>query len=148
MNNNCPFCAKPMDDSGAAFEQVEGADDGERYFEEDRALAVLFANEVLFVNAPHWRTDWPEEARQFPVPLVNCNDVFAWGHADGEMLPYAEIENLWTMWRKDSSWGPAVWCIQRRKRVPQKPVEDAIREAGIWNLDSMGLLPNREARNE
>jgi len=43
--------------------------------------------------------------------------------------------------------GPAVWCIQQRKQMPQRPVEDRIRAGGIWDLDSMGLLPNRREFN-
>jgi len=48
------------------------------------------------------------------------------------------------MWEKDPDWGVAVWCIGRRKQMPQKPIEKSIREAGVWDLDSMGLASNTQ----
>jgi hypothetical protein len=43
---------------------------------------------------------------------------------------------------KDPIHGAAVWCIKKRQCWPQAPVEKSIREAGIWDLDS--LLPVRK----
>lgn len=157
MSNNCPNCYTLMTDDSPAFKQVEGTQDGEYYFCEAQALAVLLANGVVFVTHPWWQKDWPEAAREFPMLMVNCYGVFdvVWDLVcpdneilpAGEMLPYIEIASLWAMWRKDSSWGPAVWCMQRRKQMPQQLIEGIIREARIWDLDSMGLRPNRENGN-
>lgn len=111
-------------------------------FEVEMALAVLLANEVVFINSPWWREDLPEADRKLIQVFVNCNDVFAWGAADAEELPLGEIETLYRMWLKDSAWGPAVWCIIQRGYMPQKPVENAIKKAGIWNLEDYKLLSN------
>lgn len=132
-------------------------------FEKGMALAQLLLNEVVFTNSYWWKHeklgDWSKEEHRFaaaPDPearwtkeesrltslSVNCNDVFAWGCSDSESLPYAEIENLWRMWRKDPSWGSAIWCMVQRNQMPQKPVEDILRKAGIWDLDKLGLGKN------
>lgn len=129
----------------------------EMIFESTMALAHLLLNEVVFLNSNWWmhfetdikdskwalkpRSDarWTKEESRMISVNVNCNDVFAWGCADSETLPYDQIKTLYQMWKKDPEWGPAVWCMIQRKFMPQKPVEDAIRKAGIWNLDEMGL---------
>jgi len=114
----------------------------EDIFEKDPALAVLLAHEVVFLNDHWWENDWPDRAKEAASLNVACNDVFAWGCSDAERLPYSEIEALYGHWEKDREWGAAVWCMKRRNQMPQKPVEDRIRKAGIWDLDAMGLGPN------
>jgi hypothetical protein len=116
--------------------------DKEQKFEEDQALAHLLMNEVVFINSNHWRDDWSEDDRKQISVNVSCNDVFAWGCADGETLPCNQIETLYNMWLKDPAWGPAVWCMIQRKQMPQKPVEKIIRAAGIWDLDKLNIGPN------
>lgn len=111
-------------------------------FEDSMALAVLLAKEIVLINSYWWRKDLPESDRKNVGVFVICNDIFAWGCADAEDLPHEEIETLYKMWRKDPCWGPAIWCIKQRKQMPQKPVEEDIRKAGIWNLDEMGLNSN------
>lgn len=111
-------------------------------FEEEGALALMIINEVVFLNSNWWKKDWPEAAQKSISINVNCNDVFAWGSADAETLPYSQIETLYKMWRKDPSWGAAVWCMIQRNQMPQKPVEKRIREAAIWDLDSLKLGTN------
>jgi hypothetical protein len=120
---------------------VEQGFDGknEVEFNEELAIAVLLIEEVLFCNDHWWMKDWPDEAKDRTSLNVNCNDVFAWGCSDAETLPHSQLENLWHMWRKDPEWGPAIWCMQQRRKMPQKPVEDRIKKAGIWDLKSMNL---------
>jgi len=97
-------------------------------------LAHLLIENVIFINNGWWIDHWPKDS----VTLhVNCNDIFSWASADGEDITHSEINELYKMWKKDPGWGPAVWCIKKRKLMPQKPVEDMIRKAGIWNLDEI-----------
>jgi hypothetical protein len=116
-------------------------------FEKKMALAHLLMNGVVFLNSFWWEESWPEECKKLPSISVNCNDIFLWGCADGETLNYSEIEDLYKKWKKDPSYGPAIWCIIKRKQLPQKPVEDSIRKAGIWDLDALTeehqIRPNR-----
>ena len=107
--------------------------------EPEYALAALLAGRAVFLST-HWsEKEWPEEARQGLVIYANCNDVFAWGCADGEAVRHDEIVDLFDHWDKDRDWGAAVWCARKRRLMPQPPVERIIRHAGIWNLDTMGL---------
>ena len=105
-------------------------------------LAALLAAQVIFLNSHHWEKDWPEAAQRTVALCVNCNDVFAWACADAEDLEYREIESLFDDWQKDPTWGPAVWCMKKRNLMPQPPVEKAIRAAGVWDLDELGLQAN------
>ena len=109
----------------------------EDMFEEGPALARLLAADVIFLNDHWWEDGWPAAAKAITSLIVNCNDIFAWGAADGEEVLYAELEDLYTHWEKDPQWGAAMWCIKKRKQLPQKPVLDAIREAGIWNIEDV-----------
>lgn len=109
----------------------------ERIFEPKGALALMLINEVIFLNSHHWEKDWPEAARQCVSLNVNCSDVFAWACADSEEATYAEIEAVYQHWKKDTGWGTAIWCIIKRKELPQRPVEKRIRDDGIWDLDAL-----------
>jgi hypothetical protein len=111
----------------------------EMKFEEDDALAHLLINGVIFLNSNWWKDEWSNEDRESISVNVQCNDIFMWGCSDAEGLPFDEIKNLYRMWRKDPDWGAAVWCMVQRKQMPQKPVEDIIRKASIWDLDSLNL---------
>jgi len=119
----------------------------ERYemmFEENRALSELLHEQVVFLNSYWWEKELPEHIQGSITVSVQCSDVFAWACADAESLPYDQIERLWRMWKKDEHWGAAVWCMLRRKQMPQKPVEEKIRSAGIWDLDSLNLDDNTQ----
>lgn len=123
-------------------ERIQAHTDIEMVFEAEKALAHMLMNEVVFLNSHWWEKEWPEQARKEASINVNCNDVFAWGCADAETMLFDDIENLYRMWRKDPSWGAAVWCMIRRNQMPQKPVEKRVRDAGIWDLDSFKLGAN------
>lgn len=109
----------------------------EKMFEHEAALAHLLINEVVFLNSNWWEDSWPEDAKKTFSISLNCNDVFAWGCADAEGLRFYDLEDVYDHWEKDPSWGPAIWCIKKRKQMPQRPVEKSIREAGIWDLDQL-----------
>jgi hypothetical protein len=115
-------------------------------FESEQGLALLLLNEVVFLNSHHWEDEWPAEARAAAYLGVNCSDVFAWGCSDAEGAAYSDLEAVYRHWRKDPHWGTAVWCMIKRREMPQRPVEKRIRDAGIWDLDALaaehGLRPN------
>ena len=115
--------------------------DGNRVdcFDNDAAIAVLLDNSVLFANSrPYLEGD--EKMPQTIVLFVNCNDVFAWGCADGEELPLNEVQTLFKMWHEDKSWGAAKWCAIRRNQKPQPPVIEAMKQNGLWSaeMDALG----------
>ncbi len=113
--------------------------DNEPEMEGETALAVLLLDRVVFMNANWWKKTWPEDAKKMASIFVNCNDVFVWGSADAEELPYKELDNLYEHYHQDKSWGPAVWCIKQRGYMPQEPVYDAIQALDIWDLNTMNL---------
>lgn len=104
---------------------------------EGKMLAALLMAEVIFLNSHHWVKEWPEKARKVTSLNVSCSDVFAWACSDAEGIEYLDIEDLYDHWIKDPNWGPAVWCMKKRRRMPQKPVADAISKLGIWDLDQI-----------
>jgi hypothetical protein len=91
----------------------------------------LLAEGVLLLSDGWWKKDWPKGNI---TVHVNCNDVFAWGCADSEDVTFSEINQLYSMWKKDPIWGSAIWCIKKRNQPPQEPVKQEIMEAGIWCL--------------
>lgn len=112
----------------------------EQMFEEDRALAQLLLEEVVFRNTFWHEKDWPEDARKGSCFYVNCNDLFMWGCSDAEPLDLsdsAQLRNLYEFWIKDRKDGAAVWCMISRSIMPQRPYEKKIRDAGIWDLDAI-----------
>jgi hypothetical protein len=94
---------------------------GEAFFRHDRALALMLMNGVVLVVDNK--------------VCANCSDVFVWGSSDEEELPLDEIEPLYRLWR-ERPWGSSIWCLIKRKQMPQEPVGEAIRKAG-WDLDAL-----------
>ena len=76
-------------------------------------------------------------AKKTTAMAVDCSDVFAWGCADDEDMNYRDIEAVYGFWKKDPIWGTAVWCMTKRKELPQRPVADRIKKAGIWALEDL-----------
>lgn len=131
-------------------------------FETEKALAHLLMNDVVFLNSYWWKYydmgKYNKETKRFDTPLenptwtkdesraisvsVNCNDIFAWGCADAEDLPFKEIENLYRMWKADPNWGPAKWCAIQRNQKPQKPVIDSMKKSGSWDAVMESLESN------
>lgn len=109
----------------------------EEIFEEERALAALLMSESVFLNDHWWAKEWPEEARNLTSINANCNDIFMWGCADAEEIPYRELRSVYDHWVKDPREGVSVWCMKQRKQMPQRPVDKAIRAAAIWDLDAI-----------
>lgn len=70
---------------------------------------------------------------------VNCNDVFAWGCADDELLPDSEISKYVEM--SKTSWGSIKWVCQHREEKPQYPMIWDMSEAGEWD-EKMESLPD------
>lgn len=103
-------------------------------------LAHLLINSVVFLNTNWNQTDWPEEAKQGIVVLVNCNDSFG-PYADCERLQHADLVLLYRLWRRDPIYGPLAWCIAQRKTPPWR-ARERMQEAG-WDVDALvrGELP-------
>lgn len=101
--------------------------------EPEEMIAYMLIEGVLFTNNGHWDQKWPKDKTTLHV---NCNDVFAWGCADAEDISYSEIPELFNMFKKDEYYGPTMWCIKKRKQMPQKPLADRMIAAG-YNLEDL-----------
>lgn len=135
----------------SAKERAFGPDDKilqkpdiEVMFDDELALATLLADGVIFLNNHWWMEEegWPEAACKMASLNVNTNDVLAWGCADAEGITYDELRDVYDHWEKDYDWGIAVWCCKRNNMMPQPPIAEYIRKAGIWDIDNMGLRMN------
>jgi hypothetical protein len=115
-------------------------DDGKQYFDDEVALSILLKDEILFCNERKY-VDCRDGGSTI-VLFVICNDIFAWGFADGEDLPLGEVEKLYNMHKKDSQWGSTKWCCFRRKEKPQTPVEKMMKKDGSWDEDMEKLPEN------
>lgn len=78
---------------------------------------------------------------------VNCNDLFWWACADVEEISLEEIPALFNACYDENGyskhWGASIWACLHRKMRPQHPIEDAMKEAGVWT-DDLETLPVRE----
>jgi len=110
--------------------------DKEMRYEWSGILALLLNNEVIHLNSYHWKTEWPEEARKSTCLGVICSDVFSWGCADSEDISCGELKDLYLMYKDNPSWGPTIWCMIKRREMPQGPVAKLMREAGV-DVDSL-----------
>ena len=104
-------------------------------FFEDTALAKLLVDGILFVgdsdSGPFFETDKPREDATICVYL-NCNDLFAWGCADYELVTTFELRELYKMHIEDPEWGSVKWASKKRNLQPLKPVVKQMKEAGVW----------------
>jgi hypothetical protein len=74
---------------------------------------------------------------------VNCNDLFVWGCADGEPIPYSQLGYLYyTIENTPGRWGADLWACVRRCEMPQDPIRVSMEAGGIV-LDETVLAPNR-----
>lgn len=98
-------------------------------FGEDVILARLLISEHVLVNSRHWMDADKDKVYVGAI----CSDVFAWGCADVDELPYNQIRPFYNMIIKDPKWGAAKWSILNCGMMPQKPVYDAMVKAGSWD---------------
>jgi hypothetical protein len=106
--------------------------DGREHIYEEKAAAVLLQDGILFVNDG---TD-PESIYLF----VECNDVFAWGHADAEHLYTEDLLELYKLHMLNPNWGSVQWVSFKRNMQPQDSIIAAMKENGSWN-DRLEALP-------
>lgn len=107
--------------------------DKEMMFESQHALALLLMNEVIRINSQHWKKDWPEDARKATYLGVDCSDIFMWGCSDSEEINVDELKDLYHLFIDENlkGWGPTIWCLSKRREMPQGPIEEVMRDVGI-----------------
>lgn len=118
-------------------------DDHEPIFVEERALAQLLLDDKMHLNTAVFGPgeSWEEKT---VCAFLTCNDLFSWGCADGEPVTYGELESLYDAHMADPIWGTDKWVIYKRKQMPQGPVVDAWKKAGVWDIDESRIGPNTQ----
>jgi len=124
------------------WKYIDTNNEVEMVLEEHQALALFIQEEIILINTHWYKADWNKEQKKTLSMGVNCSDIFAWGCADSETIYLKDIDTLWQYYSKDPKWGPTLWCINKRKELPQKPVYKNIQADGIWNLDKLPLQTN------
>lgn len=111
-------------------------------FDEEAALAELLKTGTLFANERNYSYKKDDKSEGSTVVLlVSCSDVFAWGVADAQDLPYNEIESLYNMVKKyPGGWGSTAWVCFKRNEQPQKPMKEAMIAANAWD-EKLEALP-------
>lgn len=139
MNHECPDCREreEMDDAFLRY-------DGRVEVDEELALAALLRDSRVFANSADYTFNGKPTGHTV-ILFVGCNDLFAWGCADAEDLPYSEIPALYRAWREDPEYGVERWCCFRRNLQPQGPVKRDWVESGKWDAALEALPPNPDA---
>lgn len=118
---------------------ADGKEDN--YFDENEALACLLVANVVFCNQRKYVELDGTTEKSTTVIFMSCNDVFAWGCADGDTLLNDEIKPLFMMWHADKVYGPMRWICIKRDEKPQSPIVKDMKKAGVWD-DVMEALPD------
>lgn len=109
---------------------LELVDGVEEFIDEEYCLRMLL--DQLFI--------FPSKDGNF-VFAANCNDLFFWGCADAEVIPYNDIIPAWRSFRATGCL--TKWACLRRKMRPQHTIEKRMKERGEWDAD-LESLPVRE----
>lgn len=105
-------------------------------------IQKLNNNNVLFFNLK--KNDFFGEVQM----RVNCNDLFWWACADIEEITLEELPSLYDYCydeqgnEKYQGWGHSIWACLHRGMRPQHPIEDRMKEIGVW-IDELEALPVR-----
>ena len=128
--------------------------DGKEYCDEERALAQLLLDGVLFCNEREtveydykvvdgklFVDDNKPTTKGEPTTVlyVLCNDLFWWATADAERLPNSEIGRLYKMHMANKQYGADKWCCLRRKLRPQVPIVERMKKDGFWDAELEAL---------
>ncbi len=107
--------------------------DGTRHFIEEYALSVLLREQVLMMSYGD---------REICELMVVCNDLFYWGTADCEPLPYQDLEELYKAYKSKDIYAVSKWCCFKRNLQPQVSVIEKMKEEGSWTEEMEQLEKN------
>lgn len=116
-----------------------------KWFDEEEAIAQLLHDGVLFANSRDYSFELGgyKDGGYTIVLFLNCNDVFAWGCADGEDVDTKELETLYKLWYANKRWGATKWVCLKRNERPQIPIERDMKKEGAWDEEMEKLPENR-----
>ena len=100
--------------------------------DEEKMLIELLTAGVVFCNGDEKTTHL----------YVNCSDLFVWGSADAQELPYYEIENVHNAYLK-KGWEIDKWCCVQRNLQPQSPIIRDMKKSEAWD-ETLEALPKNQ----
>ena len=122
--------------------------DGEECLDENRALAKLLNEDILFCNTRQFLDLNGKPCEYTTVLFVLCNDLFVWGCADAEPFTSGtgtkdeDLFKLYKLYEENKIYGPMKWCCLKRGEQPQDPIKMEMIKAGYWDAELEALRPN------
>lgn len=109
--------------------------EGKEMVDEQAALMEVLSSEgVAFVHATDGGAFFESQDKNALITIsVNCNDLWMWGCADAEPLPFSELGPLVKELRANPQWGAWIWACKYRGLQPQPPVKQDMIKAGVWS---------------
>lgn len=142
-----PFFEIPVQQEPLQYNKLVDIDEQEFEFDENTILADFLKQGILFINNFWWMDgdfdeEWPQSARNKISINLNLNDIFYSASADAVSIDYDDLKELYQYYKTDGTWGPIVFGIKKRKRMPSQPIYKIIQQTNQWNLDLFDLQPN------
>lgn len=111
---------------------------GQFYFNDNLALAFFLQEEIVFLNDFWWvkKTGKNKNVRDKISVNVLLNDVFC-RDMDSEVLTFDQIEPLYDLVMKNRCFGPIIWAMNVRKKLPMDCWIKEIDRTGIWTVDEI-----------
>lgn len=115
---------------------------GEKYFDENLALACLLATDVCFLNNCKYGDEYTT------CIFVNANDIFV-PAADAESItqsdgdPDSEIIQLYKYWKEDPIYGPIKWLSIKRNCQPRGTIIKEMKRRKMWDDKMKSLSVNK-----
>lgn len=76
--------------------------------------------------------------------VYNTSDLFAWGYSSCDVVESdTQLEQLYQAWQAKGHLGVLVWQCKHENEKPQTPMEERMREAGVWD-EEMNALPDNQ----
>ena len=114
----------------------------EQIFDQNLAMAVLLAEEVIFLSTQWWKKELSEEQKKLICCSVNLDSVFAWGGSAAIELELTELEPLYHLWKKDKFFGVVRWACKKYNLQPQYAIIRDMKAANLWDDEMESLKIN------
>jgi hypothetical protein len=115
----------------------------EDYFDEEKALAELLLDNVLFCNERKYVCFDDKTIKEPTVVLfVNINDTFVLA-ADATALTLVELPRLYKFWQENKGLGVAKWAALKLNLQPRKLFVEGMKEEGLWDEKMEALRENK-----
>lgn len=106
---------------------------GTKNEELQKCASILLLNDEIYLKDHIYSLDGNLYENKVSI-FVRCDDIFDDG-LDEESVHVYELEDLFRMWAADRLWGTTVWCVKKRRVMPQASYKKDIERKG-WDLNA------------